>query len=133
MRFLENNGIGGVPGTELYNSGPFELAGGGYNTVSITGLSDVNVPDIFTWTLSVSGLDSGAGEKVGLLVYASPSVGSSPNDFWINQANVWTLNQLNGGATVANFSARVVAVPEPGTIALLALGGIGLLAVRRRN
>lgn len=130
LRFWANDGIGGVPGTELYNSGAFTLDGGGYNTVSVTDIS-VDVPDTFTWTLSVSGL--GAGEKVGLLVYNPPTVGTSFNDFWVNSANVWTLNQLNSGATPANFSARVVAVPEPGVVALLALGGIALVAARRNR
>jgi hypothetical protein len=130
LRFFANDGIGGVPGSELYNSGSFDLAGGGYNTVSVTDIS-VDVPDVFTWTLSVSGL--GAGEKVGLLVYNPPTVGLSANDFWVNSANVWSLNQLNSGGTVANFSARVIAVPEPGVVALLALGGIALVATRRNR
>lgn len=131
VRFYENNGASGAPGSLLFNSGAFALKDG-YQTVTINGLA-VNVPDSFTWTVEFGGL--AGGDQAGLLIYDPPTVGSSLNDFWVNNGGTWSINQLNGGATPANFGARVVAVPEPGVIGLALLGGGLLLAVRnaRRN
>lgn len=104
----------------------------GFNTVTISGIS-VDVPDTVTWTVSFSGL--GAGEEAGLLLGGpSPDVGASFNDFWEFNGSSWSLKQINGGAPVANFIARVQAVPEPGTI-LTFVGGLAVLGVaayRRR-
>jgi hypothetical protein len=119
-----------APSTLLYSTSANLQSG--FNTVTISGIS-VNVPDTVTWTVSFSGL--GVGEEAGLLLGGpTPSVGASFNDFWEFDGSVWSLKQINGGAPVANFIARVEAVPEPGTI-LTMLGGLAVLGVaayRRR-
>lgn len=131
LRFYDNTGAGGTPNALLFDSGAFPIQNGS-KTLTVQNLS-VTVPNSFTWTVQFSGL--GVGESAGLFISDPPSIGSSANDFWINQGGVWTLNQINGGASPANFSARVVAVPEPGVVALALLGGAALLTVRfsRKN
>lgn len=125
VRFYANDGAQGKPLTELYNSGAFSLQEGS-KSVTIPNLS-VAVPDSFTWTVQFS---VAGGQKAGLLVYDPPTVGSSLNDFWVKNGANWELNQLNNGLTPANFAARVVAVPEPGVVALILLGGGALLGFR---
>ena len=121
------------PGTVLWESGYFPIdAGSQLKTLTVsTAGSDVVVPDIFTWTIEFQGL--GAGENAGLLLYSPPSVGSSFNEFWIRTgANRFDVFQYPGGDPRANFYARVLAVPEPGVLALLA-GGVSLLFLRLRT
>jgi hypothetical protein len=125
IRFY-TNGTASSPGTMAYESDPrpVGLGANGFNTETITfPLSSnlVTVPDTFTWTVQFSNL--AAGEAGGLLLYGPPNVGSSFDDFWQKDgAGAWSLNQITG--TLADFTARVTAVPEPG---VLALGGLGVL------
>lgn len=64
----------------------------------------------------------------GLLIYDPPVIGSSADMFWLNDGSGnW---YYFGGNPVANFALEVEMVPEPASLALLALGGLALL--RRR-
>src|SRR5881394_1692842 len=127
LRMYANSGTN-APVTPFYASDPIPLSTGanGFNTQTINfPLSSnlITLPDSFTWTVQFSSL--AAGQTGGLLLYGPPNVGSSFNDFWQNNgAGTWSLNQINNGNTLADFGARVTAVPEPG---VLALGGIGAL------
>lgn len=120
-----------LPQTEIFNSGLFTLTSG-YNTKWLGDLS-VRVPDSFTWTVEFSGVGLTSGNRAGILFYNPPTVGSSPRDFWEVIDGNWTL--LHFGANTfkpeANFGARVIAVPEPQTIALFSLGALALWARRR--
>jgi hypothetical protein len=151
VRFYENNGvpIGGVdgpqaPGTLIYQSPPINLFNGNV-PVTITDLLPLNIelPSSFTWTVSVSGV-SGL-EIFGLNLYDPPvydpangTTGTSLNDFWVFGESGWELRQIadlpeiDGRQTEANFGAVLTAVPEPGTVTLLALGGLAL-CLRRRS
>lgn len=130
FRFYANNGgTNGAPGTLLFQSTAQAMALGS-QTFTVSGLA-VTVPNSFTWTVTFSNL--GVGDDAGLLIYNPPSTGSSLNDFWQKDgAGAWSLMQVNGGLTPANFAARVTAVPEPG---VFALGLLGVLVgcVFRRN
>lgn len=132
VKFYNNNGPGGAPGTLLFDTGTFSLQRAGYNNITI---NDVNVavPDNFTWTVSFAGVTG--TEVAGLLLYNPPAVGSSFNDYWEKTDTGWTLKQMAGGSPVANFAAQITAIPEPTTIqlALMAgLTGLGMLIRRRR-
>src|SRR5262245_44029043 len=116
LRFYNNDGTSpaGSPGTSpLFQSDPQPITQTGNQTFTVSGLS-VAVPDTLTWTVQFSG----SGSEAGLLLYNPPSPGSSLNDFWQNNGGAWSLAQIDGGAVVANFAARMTAVPEPGSIAL---------------
>ena len=140
VRFRANDGavdtMGGFetgqlePGTLLYESPSFPLQAD-FNTLEITGLS-VPVPaDMFTFTIEFSDVPN--TQNVGLLLRNPPEVGSSFDDIWVRPDNGdWALRQIP--LTTANLAAQVVAVPEPGTVAL-ALIGIGSLFgfMRRRR
>ncbi len=109
IRFYANDGANGAPGTVLFTSSPFALAAG-YQSVI---LSDFLLPlpgnSDLTWTVQFSGLAT--GEKAGLNIYETPSLGTSPNDFWQRGTNgVWVLNQLTGGSPKANFGAQLYGV-----------------------
>jgi len=129
FRFYDNTGTGGSPGALLFQSTPQAMALGS-QTFSVSGLA-VTVPNSFTWTVTFSSL--GVGDDAGLLIYNPPTIGSSLNDFWQSDSGgAWSLMQVNGGLTPANFAARVTAVPEPGALALGVLGVI-IGAVFKRN
>jgi hypothetical protein len=128
-------GVGrNAPSTILYQSDVFSL-GVGRQTVVASGIS-VKLPtgvSNFTWTLKLAGIDS--GEQAGLLLYNPPTKGSSYDDFWQDNAGTWGTLLIDGGATPANFAARITAIPEPSTLALGLVGSISLLGylVRRKQ
>jgi hypothetical protein len=122
------------PGTILYTSPVLSLQSG-FQTADATGFS-VTVPDTFTWTVTLNGIET--GEVAGLRLYNPPTVGSSFADFWQNNNGTWNTYLFDNGATPANFAARVsaVPVPEPTTIAYALLAGlswVGFLGYRRRS
>lgn len=123
------------PGTEFYRSAAFTLTTG-RGTVVASGLS-VAIPgdaDHFTWSVELNGIDP--GEQAGLMLYNPPSIGSSFDDFWQEDGAAWNTFLVDGGATPANFAARITAVPEPGTFALGVVGAtalLGYLRLKRRN
>ncbi len=138
VRFYANNGIpvtgtdSQVPGELLYQSPMFFLQNGNV-PVSIENLPGIQLPDSFTWTVSVTGVTD--GEVFGLTMYDPPTTGSSLNDIWQRGGpDGWELMQLPGlpPGKNANFGAVLTAVPEPGAAALFALGGVALL-IRRRT
>ena len=133
VRMYANSGTN-PPTSAFYASDPIPLAAG-FNNQQITfnlASNLVTVPNSFTWTVQFSGLT--AGQNAGLLLYGPPNQGSSFNDFWQKDGTgTWGLMQINGGATLADFAARVTAVPEPGVLALSGLGALVLAGLRRRR
>lgn len=125
----QNNGAGGTaPGALLYRSGQFSLDKG-FQEVVAGGLS-ITVPNTFTWSVQFAGID--LSEQAGLLLYDPPTIGASFDDFWVhNTDGTWTTFTIDGGATAANFAARVTAVPEPTTYAFAAFMALAWLGTRR--
>jgi hypothetical protein len=85
-----------------------------------------------TWTVQFSGM--GAGDSVGLDLYGPPTVGGNYGDYWLNSGG-WQLMTNSVAPPNGAFAADMIAVatvPEPSTLALSVLGGLGLLVVARR-
>ena len=109
-----NDGAGGQPGTMLWQSALL-------NNVPLTGGNDlipfpvplVLVPNTFTWTVRISDTTPIA---VGVPHFHPPTVGSSPDYAWFGGPGSWT--KLTG-ANPTNLMARVTAVPEPASAAVV--------------
>ena len=130
LRMYANSGTN-APVAAFYTSDSLLLSLGG-QTANITFPSSnlITLPNTFTWTVQFSNL--AAGQNAGLLLYGPPTTGSSFNDFWQKSSTgAWSLNQINNGSTLADFAARVTAVPEPGVLALGGLGALLLGGLRR--
>ena len=97
----------------------------GYGSYGVTGISLPITGDTLTWTVEFG------SQNAGLLLSDNHTIGSSLDNFWQNNG-AWSLLQLDGGA-VASFSARVTAVPEPGTLALAALGVLATVGCKLRR
>lgn len=83
-----------------------------------------------TWTVQFSGM--GAGDAVGVDLYSPPVVGSevgSFGDYWQYNGG-WSL--LTNSLGPMDFGAFMQATPEPSSLALSILGGVGLLIAMRR-
>lgn len=79
LSIYKTDGTGGAPGTLLYQTDPI-LIHQDYHQVDITGISGVTLPDSVIWTITPVGMS--INDKVSLLLYNPPTVGSSANDFW---------------------------------------------------
>lgn len=156
IRFYENNGslYDGKyprPGSLLWESDPLPLlrnlvpTDGNYNLATIP-VPNITVTDTLTWTVQFSGLTGG---NSAVLTISDPvSIGKqlpgfppgtfvtgSYNDYWEKadpfNADSWALK--SGGGTDFNFFAKVTAVPEPQTFALLLVGAAALCFVRHQS
>ena len=71
-----------------------------------------------------------AFDLAGRTALLSSFVGASPNGTW----GLFIGDYANGDiSTLLNYSVTLTTVPEPGTLALLAVGGVALLAGRRKT
>ena len=81
----DSTGAANKPGTLLYESDSFTIAPG-FNSVVIGGLL-LEATDSITWTVDFNGVGDVEGNRAGLIFYNPPSVGSSDDDFWVNNTN----------------------------------------------
>jgi len=126
LSFYENDGldaylIPGVPGTPLWTTTCNNVLVNGPTTVVLS-VPNVVVPDTFTWIASAD------STVAGLATYNPPTVGSSEDSFWDRDSfdGQW-YPLFFFGDPVANFGAKVLAIPEPAMTGLLALGGLAVL------
>ena len=133
VRFYLNDGTNfngyATPGTMFYDSGLFAVSPTNRATLvfdsSDFGSGVFLSAESFTWTVQFFGM--GATDSVGVDLYDPPSIGSDYPDYWENQGGGWALRTNSLSATM-NFAARFDAsVPEPSSITLSILGGLGLL------
>jgi hypothetical protein len=108
--------IGGLPGDGHWIIG-VNLEGSGYEFAA---------PDYVLYGLDFSTCDS---TEAGWSMWDPPTIGTSGDAFYDVIAQGW---YWFGGDPVANFGAEV-AIPEPGAIAMIGVGLVGLLALRRRK
>ena len=71
-----------------------------------------------------------AFDLAGRTALLSSFVGASPNGTW----GLFIGDYANGDiSTLLNYSVTLTTVPEPGTLALFAVGGFALLTIRRKS
>lgn len=123
------------PGSLIYST-TLDISSGRNTVVLDFGVDYSNmIPGRLTYTVKFAGLLPG---RTGGLIApgGTPVVGLSANDFWEKTGpgpNDWALKVFAPGSPSANFAAKITAVPEPGTVALMVAGaGLVLLAVRRK-
>jgi PEP-CTERM motif len=122
-RLYANDGLGGKPGTLLWESPLLQSVHltGGIDLIDFS-VPMVLVPDTFTWTVQISNISV----AVGLPAFDPPTVGSSPTN-WEGNGTMW--GQVPGSPYEARVEA-VAEVPEPSS-ALLLLAGSGLVLCGR--
>lgn len=136
-----------MPQTLLWESQPFQVLGNKeFREVTIS-VPNIEVPNKLTWSVQFNGLTGAAGSQAGLTISDPVTVGAvlptsngsfllgSYSDYWGKtdplRADSWALFVIPPNR--ANFHAKITAVPEPGTVALLATGGLAALVWRRRQ
>lgn len=118
IRFYKNDGDevgpGAVaPGTLLYQSPAIGVRNGRNAFVLEAGstgaLSELVLPNTFTWTIEISGIDLGT-EQFGIMLSNPVHIGSSFKDFWALNTETDDFGpKLFADGTAANFSQRVYA------------------------
>ncbi|MFM1767989.1 MAG: hypothetical protein RJA22_518 [Verrucomicrobiota bacterium] len=113
LRFYANDGVGGLPGTVLFNSGAFTIPAtpGSGSVISYAGLN-VTVPKSFTYTVQFAGFNSGTGvglQAAGLDLYGVPTVGLTYDDYWERSGagSTWVLRAPTPGNPPINFGCVV--------------------------
>ena len=151
VRFYHNNGdpFNGyaTPSTMFYDSGWFGGSTNGAFLVPTGPTPGYPANDLFhggcrfcqrralASLMSSLGPSSSGGwdltDTVGVDLYSPPTVGQNYPDYWENTDGLggWTLLT---NTVPMDFGARFYAVPEPSSLALSLIGGLGILTLARR-
>ena len=121
----------GVPATLLFSSAPvtLTLAPNGAEAIFQGISADLQGANTVTWMLNFGDVD--AGETLGLVLFGNPTIGVSFDDIWVRAGGTFELKNIPGAFQPEAFYARIIAVPEPNTLALLVLGGVACLGFRQ--
>ncbi len=132
IRFRPIEGPRPSPGAAFFESDLF------VNLPTTAGMNEYNfaiphviVPDRFAWTIEAKNRKGSVGE-LGPAYFNPATVGWSDDFFWQSDGGGEWINYSWGADPYANFGASLTAVPEPASLLGL-VGGIGILARRRRN
>ena len=156
LRFYANDGglhtpssgpAAAMPKTLLWESQPIQVLGNKEFREVTVSVPNIVVPNKITWSIQFNGLTGAAGSQAGLTISDPVTVGAvlptsngsfllgSYSDYWGKtdplRADSWALFVIPPNR--ANFHAKVTAVPEPGTVAMFAMGGIAALLWRQRR
>jgi hypothetical protein len=128
LSLYDNTGVDGKPNNLLWTA---DLGVVNYSGVTpvVAALPDVLLPDTVTWTVRLYG--SYDFSSLGPILYDPPTVGSSGDWYWCNYfGSGFASDTLDWGTEnlPANFGAKITAVPEPSTLALLSIGAAAIVA-----
>ena len=138
LKIYEDN-ASGTPTTLLFSSGAQSLSVGFFE-YSFQGIGAyLGGSSTVTWMVEFAGVET--GETAGLAIFGNPTVGQTFDDIWVRAivsgTPTFELKNLPTAFQPEGFYAKIIAVPEPSTYALLILAGISLVAfrqvARRRN
>ncbi len=132
VRFRNLDELSQIPVDAFYDSDVIPdvptIAGMNEYTFAIP---NIVVPDHFVWTVQAYNRQGSVGE-LGPAYYNPATIGFSDDFFWLSDmGSEWTPYSW-GGQPYANFAAQLTAVPEPGTLCVLALG-VAVMARRHRR
>ena len=145
VQFYLNNGTlfngYAMPGsTSFFDSGWFNVSATARST-EVFSIADgdfgagglfLPVESNMTWTVQFRGMQTGL-DSAGVDLYGPPTVGSAYGDYWQKTGlNTWALMNNSAFPSLASDFAAVMTVPEPSSMALSVLGGMGLLIMVRR-
>jgi hypothetical protein len=138
VTFYQNNGAlyhgYSSPGSIFFQSSWFNVTPTVRSTIYFWSGTDFPANGLYipvndmTWSVQFQGM--GATDSVGVDLYSPPVVGSDYPDYWEIDNGNWTL--LTNSVPV-DFGARFYAdVPEPSSLILSLVGGLGALTLARR-